>query len=199
MESDELVISFDTSAAHCAAALLYGSQIIASTAKEMQKGQSEALGPLIKDLLASQNFEIDRVTRIGVGIGPGNFTGTRVAVSFARGLSLALKCPAFGISSFEATYFGHNGPAFVIVPATRERVYVQRYPKTLDGAWISTEKEIDFGDAKRIERCTGQRLSENIAHLAAQRSIEDLIPPAPLYLKPANAAPSREYPPKILS
>ena len=198
MASDDLVLSFDTSAAHCAVALLYRRQIIASTAKEMQKGQSEALGPLIRDLLVSQKFEINRVTRIGVGIGPGNFTGTRVSVSFARGLSLALDCPAFGISSFEATYFGHNEPAFVIVPAIGELVYVQRYPQTFEEAWIQTEKDIDFGEAQRLDRCAGKRLSENIAHLAAQRCLSDLSPPAPLYLKPANIAPAGEYPPKIL-
>lgn len=198
MVSDELVLGFDTSAAHCAAALLYNGQIVASGATEMLKGQSEALGPLIKDLLVSQNFPINRVTRIGVGIGPGNYTGTRVSVSFARGLSLALGRPAFGISSFEATYFGHNEPAHVIVPATGERIYVQSYPKTSDVIWIGSEKEMDFSSAKRLDRCSGQRLSENIAHIASQRSFIDVSPPIPLYVKPADAAPTREQPPKIL-
>ena len=164
----------------------------------MQKGQGETLGLLIKDLLISQNLKINLVTRIGVGIGPGNYTGIRVSVSFARGLSLALGCPAFGISSFEATYFGHSGPAFVLVPAIGDQVYIQQYPQTVDGPWLGTEREIDFADSKRLERCSGQRLSENIAHLAAQRSSEGISPPAPLYLKPAGAAPAREPPPKIL-
>ena len=199
MVSDELVLGFDTSAAHCAAALLHNGQILASSAIEIQRGQSEALGPLIMELLVSQNFEINRITRIGVGIGPGNYTGVRISVSFARGLSLALDRPAFGISSFEATYFGHKKPALVIVPSNSKRVYVQRYPKTKDGVWISNEKDIDFSDAECLKRCSGQLLSENIAHLAAQRSCENLLPPAPLYLKPADAAPALEKPPKILS
>jgi len=37
-----------------------------------------------------------------------------------------------------------------------------------------------------------------MAHLAALRSIEENRPPAPLYIKAADAAPSREKAPLIL-
>ena len=37
---------------------------------------------------------------LAVGIGPGNFTGIRIAVSAARGLGLSLGIPVFGVSSF---------------------------------------------------------------------------------------------------
>ena len=40
--------------------------------------------------------------RIAVGIGPGSFTGLRIAVSYAKGLSLAWDVPLVGISSHDA-------------------------------------------------------------------------------------------------
>lgn len=44
----------------------------------------------------------EELDAIGVGTGPGNFTGIRIAVSAARGLALSLGKPAVGVSGFEA-------------------------------------------------------------------------------------------------
>jgi hypothetical protein len=41
-------------------------------------------------------------------------------------------------------------------------------------------------------------LVANIARIAAQRDVKTVTPPAPLYVKPADAAPSRNPGPKIL-
>ncbi|MGR3586121.1 MAG: tRNA (adenosine(37)-N6)-threonylcarbamoyltransferase complex dimerization subunit type 1 TsaB, partial [Pseudooceanicola nanhaiensis] len=47
MPSEALVLGFDTSAAHCAAALLSGERLLAARAEEMGRGQAERLIPLI--------------------------------------------------------------------------------------------------------------------------------------------------------
>ena len=63
------------------------------------------------------------VGRIGVGTGPGNFTGLRIAVSAARGLALARGIPAIGVSTFEVIHHGAPG-ALAGVPAPRGQLYV---------------------------------------------------------------------------
>jgi len=195
---DELVLGFDTSAAHCAAALLLKDKLLGVICEDMQKGQVESLGPMVLNLLEKNNVNINDITRIGVGIGPGNFTGIRIAVSFARGLGLSLQRPVFGIDSFEATYLGHQGAAVVTVPAPRNDMYFQPFPRTKTAPQIAPLDEILKNRSKVIERCATSLLVENIARLAAKADSNTAKPAVPLYIKRADAAPSRDNGPKIL-
>ncbi|MFP4451570.1 MAG: tRNA (adenosine(37)-N6)-threonylcarbamoyltransferase complex dimerization subunit type 1 TsaB, partial [Rhodosalinus sp.] len=102
--SDPLVLGFDTSAAHCAAALLSGDRLIAARAEEMGRGQAERLMPMLEEMLAEAGVGWSDLDVLGVGTGPGNFTGLRIAVAAARGLALALDVPAVGVSGFEVIH-----------------------------------------------------------------------------------------------
>lgn len=163
----------------------------------MHKGQAESLGPLVSEMLTSVGKSIEEVTYIGVGIGPGNFTGIRISVSFARGLSLALGCPAIGINSFEASYFGQTGPAIIAVPAARDQIYLQSFPDN-DTPRLSNLADAEAMDAPLLWRSEAKRLVENIAQLTALRRKERIMAPAPLYIKAVDAAPSPEKAPIIL-
>ena len=162
----------------------------------MDKGQAESLGPLVSEMLTSVGKSIEEVTYIGVGIGPGNFTGIRISVSFARGLSLALGCPAIGINSFEASYFGQTGPAIIAVPAARDQIYLQSFPDN-NPPRLGNLADAEAMDAPLLWRSEAKRLVENIAHLTALRREEHIMAPAPLYIKAADAAPSHQKPPII--
>ena len=61
--------------------------------------------------------------KIGVGVGPGNFTGIRIAVSAARGLAMSLDISAVGVSNFAAARLGADTGAAVALPAPRDQVY----------------------------------------------------------------------------
>tara|TARA_B100001173_G_C15977833_1_gene543042 strand:+ start:151 stop:750 length:600 start_codon:yes stop_codon:yes gene_type:complete len=197
--NEEIVLGFDTSAAHCAAALLLKNTMLDVISEDMPKGQAEMLGPMVLDLLAKNQLDIQDIKRIGVGIGPGNFTGIRIAVSFARGLGLSLQIPVIGVDSFEATYLNYNETAIVTVPATRNEFYFQKFPRTNINTQIATLDEVSRHDIKIIERCAARVLVENISRLAAREDPKDFKPVAPLYIKPADAITSRDVKPKILS
>jgi tRNA threonylcarbamoyladenosine biosynthesis protein TsaB len=64
--------------------------------------QAHELLPRLLDVLAEAAGTTQRVSGIGVGIGPGSFTGLRVGMSIAKGLAFALQVPIVGIPSLEA-------------------------------------------------------------------------------------------------
>lgn len=198
---EPVALGFDTSAAHCAAALLCGDRILASRHEEMAKGQAERLFPLLEDMLAEAGIGWNDLDVIGVGIGPGNFTGIRVAVAAARGLALSLNIPAIGISSTEAAAFGLPRPCRVVLPSRREQVIWQDF---------GINEKDDEGQNRPQQAVAGALppgptpassaipLPEAIAHLAMMRRNGPAPRPAPIYLRPADAAPPREPAPVIL-
>ena len=79
----------------------------------MAKGQGERLIPMIQEMLDDHATQWATLDAIGVGIGPGNFTGIRISVAAARGLALALGVPAIGVSNFEMLHRAQAHPGEV--------------------------------------------------------------------------------------
>ncbi|MDZ4136395.1 MAG: tRNA (adenosine(37)-N6)-threonylcarbamoyltransferase complex dimerization subunit type 1 TsaB, partial [Paracoccaceae bacterium] len=135
MPSDILLLAFDTSAAHCAAALLSGNRagdragnrVLAQRTEPMEKGQAERLLPMLTEVLEGAGYGWSDLGALAVGTGPGNFTGIRIAVSAARGLALSLGIPAIGVTRLEALAHGLPRPLVVLEDARRDEVYVQQF------------------------------------------------------------------------
>ncbi len=62
-----------------------------------------------------------RVDRIGVGIGPGSFTGVRIAISYAKALALGWNVPLCGVSTFDALECGLDAGGRPLLTAVRGR------------------------------------------------------------------------------
>lgn len=202
------LLAFDTSAAHCAAALLLHDRVILRH-EAMDKGQAERLVALLEDLLAEGNLSWHDLAALAVGTGPGNFTGVRIAVAAARGLALGLGIPALGVTTLEARAHGLPRPLTVVEDARRGEVYVQHFaPEGPHTARICAGR-IDMADTRITGPCTGSAagpdglagampLVEAIARIAAGRAGVPQPRPAPFYLRGADAAPPSDPPPVIL-
>ncbi len=193
--TDPTILSFDTSAAHCAAALLRGGQIVAQRVEELGRGQAERLIPLLEELLTEACTEWKDLDAIAVGIGPGNFTGIRISVSAARGLAMALDIPAIGVSLLDTTQF-LSGQAQTAVPAPRGQFYLMDFD-TQAAPVIAPGLPRDASLALSTEHSAADHVAM-MARLAAQRLDKPAPSPAPLYVRPADAAPSRDLPPPLL-
>ena len=211
MPPEPVVLAFDTSAAHCAAAVVSGNRILAQRVEEMDKGQAERLMPLLAEVLAEAQVTYAGLSAIGVGTGPGNFTGVRISVAAARGLALGLGIPAIGVSGFEALATGLPDDVVVLLDARRGALWVAG--KGIDPQMVEllqipaqmTGRPVAGHRAEEVAAQTGGTvhlqpvpLAVAIARLAAERLGTAQPRPAPLYLRAADAALPTEPPPVIL-
>ncbi|WP_312526787.1 tRNA (adenosine(37)-N6)-threonylcarbamoyltransferase complex dimerization subunit type 1 TsaB [Paracoccus sp. (in: a-proteobacteria)] len=195
--ADRLCLGFDSSAAHCAAALILNDTVLAARHIDMARGQAEQLMPLLHEVLAEAGKSWRDLDVLGVGTGPGNFTGIRIAVSAARGLALALKIPAIGITATEALAMGLPRPCRVIFPARAGEVIWQDFDAAGPvGQPASCAADL-LPDGPAPSQPV-QPIAVSIARLALQRSQQPQPRPAPHYLRPADAAPARDRGPVIL-
>ncbi|MGB3315084.1 MAG: tRNA (adenosine(37)-N6)-threonylcarbamoyltransferase complex dimerization subunit type 1 TsaB [Albidovulum sp.] len=200
MPPEALILAFDTSAAHCAAALLCGDTVLSARVEEMRRGQAEQLMPMLEEMLRDTGRSWSDLDAIGVGTGPGNFTGIRISVAAARGLALSLGIPAIGVSGFEATAPDHTNPHWAVIPAPRGMVYAQRLGE--DPGDPALLPEVDLAGlgtpVLRLDDLSADQHAVHVAKIAARRCRDAPDRPAPLYVRPADAAPPREAPPVIL-
>ena len=201
MPPEPLVLAFDTSAAHCAAALLCGDRIV-TRVEMMAKGQAERLVPMLDEVLADEGVVWSDLDALVVGVGPGNFTGIRIAVALARGLALGLGIPAVGVTGLEALAFGRNRPLTVALEAPRGQAYVQVFgmdvvgsAEIVDTAPVGARRVQDVDLAHFITALAqaGQAKAVTVQEAGAQPR------PAPFYLRSADAAPASDLPPVILA
>ncbi|MBO9450909.1 tRNA (adenosine(37)-N6)-threonylcarbamoyltransferase complex dimerization subunit type 1 TsaB [Tropicibacter sp. R16_0] len=189
-----LILAFDTSGPFCAAALLRGGDVLDARVEEMKRGQAERLMSLLEEILATAGVTWRDLDAIGVGIGPGNFTGIRISVSAARGLALGLGIPAVGVTGFESLGLSAPDGTLPAIPAPRDHVYIRRSAEAPELVPANDAKEIaplylPEDEAKTVIA---------IARIAAERYRITVTPPAPFYIRPADAAPSRDVPPVLL-
>ena len=190
MSAHPLILGLDTSAAHCAAALVRGDEVLASVGEEMARGQAERLMGLLEDLLEDQSVALSDLDALAVGTGPGNFTGIRIGVSAARGLALGLSIPAYGVTGFEARARLAPTGTTVAIPAPRQMVYVT----DAAGPRLIAETEV----AHVAPAPSPADLAGAIACHAAGMWPVAAPAPAPFYIRPPDAAPARDKAPAIL-
>ncbi|WP_107498228.1 tRNA (adenosine(37)-N6)-threonylcarbamoyltransferase complex dimerization subunit type 1 TsaB [Thalassobius sp. I31.1] len=191
-----LTLGFDTSAAHVAAALLSGDEVLSVRGDLMAKGQAEHLMPMMEEMLAGAGKSWQDLDRIGVGIGPGNFTGIRIAVSAARGLALSLNIPAIGVSGFEVAAFGADAHFRALVNAPRDQVYCLESGQEMPVLMPRVDLPDTTAETFEFSTLSAEDIALRIARIAAVSGKAER--PAPLYIRAADAAPPKDPLPQII-
>lgn len=205
MTASLTILGLDTAQPACSAALLRADGSAVFRFESMSKGHAEALTPMTQEVLAEAGIPAKALDAIAVTIGPGTFTGTRVGLSFARALGLALGKPVIGVTTLEALaepVRAEEGEIIVAAfDARRGEIYLQCF--TYEGAAITAPAlvplaglELPAGKlclagtgAKLVGEVTGEariwRLSDalelphalSVARLAARRIENEGLPP----------------------
>lgn len=118
-----MILAFDTSSSACTAALFDGSGTCVARRDEIiGRGHAERLVPMIAELLDGRSAD-----RILVGVGPGSFTGIRVAIAAANGLAIGWNAELAGMSSLALIAVGAETDVAVAVIGGHGELFVQEF------------------------------------------------------------------------
>lgn len=125
------ILAIETSSRRGSVALLDDQHLIGSLEHEQPNSHAERLLPLVERLLAEAGWAKSSLDRLGVGVGPGSFTGLRVGIALAEGLSVGLDRPLIGVGSLWAMAFGAltegAGPCCALLDARRDELFAAVY------------------------------------------------------------------------
>src|SRR5688500_14189794 len=127
--------SVDTSTALGSVALFEEGKLVVEDARRVSNAHGESLLPMMAAAFTTAGWAARDVGRWCVGIGPGSFTGVRIAVATVKGIVLATKAEIVGVGSLEALAElareegGLEDTVGVVaaVAAIRGEVYVQAF------------------------------------------------------------------------
>jgi tRNA threonylcarbamoyl adenosine modification protein YeaZ len=196
-----MILAIDTSTAACTAAFFDATgRCVAQRDEMIGRGHSERLVPMIEELLDGRTAD-----RIIVGVGPGSFTGLRVGIAAAQGLSIGwdaglaglsslalLAAKAIGTAPVAAAMRGGHGELFVqqFDPLLAPTTLLLNLPPAEAAAQISAELVVGSGAAELVEaRGWGEALEAWPSAADALKLPPELrtLPPRPLYARAPDA------------
>jgi tRNA threonylcarbamoyladenosine biosynthesis protein TsaB len=202
-----VLLALDTATPAVTVAVADGEDVLAERTTVDARRHGELLAPAIEAVLRDAGVDRRDLTRIGVGVGPGPFTGLRVGLVTARTLGAVLGLEVLGVCSLDVLALGAGltGEYRVVTDARRREVHWAAYdgsdptrPVRTAGPYVSAPADAAYdgpavgaGAHLYLDDFPGHRqpLLPGAADLA--RWVARGLPtatPEPLYLRRPDAA-----------
>ena len=166
-----LYLGLDTASTYLALALWSPEAgPLATFCDAVGRDHAKRLVPELEGLLERAGVRRRDIRGVGVGLGPGSYTGLRVGVAAAKGLARGLGVPIVGRGSLEAMAYGALGgaeEAVVALDARRGNVYAGMFRK-------QGERVVQAGEVEKVARAS-------LMQRPGLRYLED-VPPDAVYL-----------------
>jgi tRNA threonylcarbamoyladenosine biosynthesis protein TsaB len=203
-----MMLAFDTATRLVTVALHDGADVVAELSGDAPMKHGEQLAPLITGVLEQAGIVRQDLTAIGVGVGPGPFTGLRVGLVTARTLGFVLEIPVYGVCTLDvlavqaAATGAVQGEFAVATDARRKEVYWATYDADggrVDGplvdkpAALATDLPVAGEGPGLYPEAFPRAVAPTrpsagwLAHAIAEERAE-LLDPEPLYLRRPDAA-----------
>lgn len=101
MRKKPLILALETSGRIGSAAIALGSELLAETTLPTPVKHSRELFPSVQKMLKNLNRKPSQINHIYISIGPGSFTGIRLAVTIAKTLHLAATVKIVAVDSLD--------------------------------------------------------------------------------------------------
>lgn len=93
------ILALETSMANCSVAVLKvngESRTLLCREEPMAKGHAEVLMPMLAEVMQDARIDFSELQRVAATLGPGSFTGVRIAIAAARALVLVTPARLWG-------------------------------------------------------------------------------------------------------
>ncbi len=131
MAANRLVLAIDNSIDHLLLALAGERGLIDERAISESRSPSQILPEAVGDILRSHGHTIRDLTGLVVTLGPGSFTGIRVALSFCKGIHASTGVPLLGVPTLDALAFAlvdrEGSYLCPLVDAKKSEVFLSLY------------------------------------------------------------------------
>ena len=129
-EAGPTLLGFELATEACSVALLHDGRLLARHAIAPRRHAELAL-PWAEALLAEAGLAKSRIDALAVGVGPGAFTGVRLAISLVQGLALGLDRPVLPVSTLAALAlpFLEDGPVLAAIDARMGELYLGEFER----------------------------------------------------------------------
>ncbi|RMD57876.1 MAG: tRNA (adenosine(37)-N6)-threonylcarbamoyltransferase complex dimerization subunit type 1 TsaB [Nitrospirae bacterium] len=163
------------------------SGLISEARLNINVAHAERLMPTIDWLLRSSRLGIEEMDGFAVSIGPGSFTGLRIGLSTAKGLSFSTKRPIIPVKTLDA--FAHTFPfsSLLLCPmldAKKQEVYTALYrwegrkiKKVVPEMAIKPEEFLTYINEDTIFFGDGAKRYVSVIKESIKKGIHCLIPP----------------------
>lgn len=121
-----LYVILDSSATYLTVGILDDTHLIDYVSYPAWQCQSEKMIPELKTLLDNNHLSVKDISGVIVGIGPGSYTGIRIALTTAKILCLSLEIPMYPVSSLQLLKEGEK-PTITLMNARSGRSYFAVY------------------------------------------------------------------------
>ena len=121
-----LTLAFETSAKAASVALIENGKLLGESYQNTGLTHSQTLMVMAQDLLKQCGKTVSDLTAVAVAEGPGSFTGVRIGVAAAKGMSWGGQLPCYGVSTLEAmavSLGAYEGYVCACMDARRSQVY----------------------------------------------------------------------------
>ena len=136
------ILALDSSQSSGSVAILEEEQILYETLWEAETGHTVKLSSEVQTASLQTKIPLSEIDLFAVTIGPGSFTGIRVALSFVKGMTLLQKKPVVGVSTLLAlaSSVSEEGLICPLLDARREEIFSAVYHH-VDSTYLSYLEE----------------------------------------------------------
>ncbi len=132
----EYILNIETATKNCSVALAKeGKTILCKEIAEEGYSHAERLHVFIEEIIAEAGITVNDLAAIAVSQGPGSYTGLRIGVSAAKGLSYALCIPLIAVDTLKtlaSQVIVSKGIIIPMIDARRMEVYSAIFAPNLE-------------------------------------------------------------------